>query len=52
MVRARTKYTPWVILSADIGASGVPNMKSYWEAYFSMIYVNGFRGLYEFVEVS
>ena len=26
-------------------------MKSYWEAYFSMIYVSGFLGLYEFVEV-
>jgi len=52
MIRVRTKYTPRVILSADIGASGVPNMKSYWEAYFSMIYVNGFLGLYEFVEVS
>jgi hypothetical protein len=52
MIRAGTKHTPRVILSAGIGASGVPNMKSDWEAYFSMIYVNGFLGLYEFVEVS
>jgi len=52
MIRAEIKYAPRVILSADVGASGVPNMKSYREAYFSMIYVNGFLGLYEFVEVS
>jgi hypothetical protein len=52
MIRAETKYPPRVILSADIGASGVPNMKSYWEAYFAMIYVSCFLGLYEFVEVS
>src|ERR1700730_365727 len=52
MIRAESKHTPRVILSADIGASRVPNMKSDWEAYFSMIYVSGFLGFYEFVEVS
>ena len=52
MIRAETKYTPRVILSADTGASRVPNLRSYSEAYFSIIYVSCFLGLYEFVEVS
>jgi len=52
MTRAGTKHTPRVILRADTGASRVPNMRSYWKAYFSMIYVSCFLGLYEFVEVS
>ena len=50
MIRQETKYAPRVILRADTGASRVPNMKSYWEAYFSVIYVSGFLGLYGFLE--
>jgi hypothetical protein len=41
-----------VILIADTGAGRVPNMRGYAEAYFSMIYINCFLGLYEFVEAS
>ena len=50
MIRQETKYAPRVTLRADTGASRVPNMKSYWEAYFSVIYVSGFLGLYGFLE--
>src|SRR5580700_4257818 len=50
MIRHETKYAPRVILRADTGASRVPNMESYWEAYFSVIYVSGFLGLYGFLE--
>ena len=49
-IREGTKYAPRAIL--DTGASRVPIRKIYWEAYFSMIYLSGFLGLYEFVEVS
>jgi hypothetical protein len=44
-----TKYMTQVILRT--GASRVPNMRNYWEAYFSIIYVSCFLGLYEFVEM-